>query len=101
MNPFEIASEDVFANPDFTETAEVRGGRVSVIASGVTDDPRLGEFGLDEGVSFFLRIRKRDVSSVRKNDLIKFRGVEYRAAAVRLDSAGLVWEVDLRSTSGR
>ena len=101
MTPFEIATEDIFANPDFVESATVGGTVVPVIASEISGDPTLSQFGLNEGISFFLRIRKSDLASPQKNDLVTFNGVEYRVDSFALDSSGLVWRVNLKSKSSR
>lgn len=102
MNPFEIATNDIFENPDFVESANVGGATVPVLASERTEDAQLTEFGMDDGVSFFLRVRASDLGSApKKNDAVVFHGVEYRAASVALDSSGLVWRIDLKSKTTR
>ena len=102
MNPFETATNDIFLNPDFAETALIGSSTVTVLASEVSADPQLSEFGLDEGVSFFLRVRSVDLAAPpKKNDLITFNGVEYRVASVVLDSSALVYRINLKSKSSR
>lgn len=103
MTPFEIMTDDIFGNPDFTDTAAFgQQTGVTVIASEISDDARLTEFGLDDGVSFFLRVRRADLNAEpRKNDLVTFKGVEYRIASFSLDSSGLVYRIDLKSKSSR
>ena len=101
--PFDIATKDIFRNPDFTERA-VFGAQagVVVIASELSEDARLDEFGLDEGVSFFLRVRKADLmAEPKKNDLVTYRGTEYRVSSLSLDASGLVYRVYLKSKSTR
>ena len=101
--PFDIATDDIFANPDFTETAAFGAQTgVTVIASELSEDARLDEFGLDEGVSFFLRVRKDSLlAEPKKNDIVIYRGTEYRVSSLTLDSSGLVWRVYLKSKSTR
>lgn len=101
--PFDIATEDIFANPDFTERAAFGAqGGVVVIASELSEDAVLDEYGMNEGVSFFLRVRKADLmAEPRKNDLITYRGTEYRVSSLSLDSSGLVYRVYLKSKSTR
>ena len=102
MNPFEIATEDIFSNPDFLDTAIIAGNEVPVIASEITADEKLTEFGLDDGVNFFLRVDRRLlVDPPKKNMLLSFKGTDYRVAKVTLDSAGLVWKIELLSKSSR
>ena len=102
MNPFEIATEDIFSNPDFLDTAIIAGNEVPVIASEITEDEQLTEFGLDDGVNFFLRVERRLLTvPPKKNMLLSFKGNEYRVAKASLDSAGLVWKIDLQSKSSR
>ena len=101
--PFEIATEDIFRNPDFAEKAAFgEQSNVTVIASEMSEDARLTEFGLDEGVDFFLRVRKADLAKApAKNDLITFNGVQYRVSSLTLDSSGIVYKVYLKSKSSR
>lgn len=102
MNPFEIATNDIFENPDFIETAMFGSSSVPVIASERTDAAKLTEFGLDEGVSFFLRARRADLAAdPKRNDLVTFNGVEYRVDQAALDSSALVWKIYLKSKSSR
>ena len=102
MNPFDVATNDIFQNPDFTETATFGSSTVTVIASEINADPQLGEFGLDDGVSVFLRARAADLPAVpKKNDLVTFNGVEYRVSSVVLDSSALVYRINLKSKSTR
>lgn len=100
MNPFDIATNDIFENPDFADTAEIGGENVSVIASSVTENASLTEFGFDEGVSFFLRVKKADLNTEpKKNDIVVYNGERFRVASVTLDSAALVYKIDLKSMS--
>lgn len=101
--PFDIATEDIFRNPDFTECAAFGAQTgVIVIASELSEDARLDEYGLDEGVSFFLRVRKESLlAEPKKNDLVSYKGTEYRVSSLSLDSSGLVWRVYLKSKSTR
>lgn len=103
MTPFEIATDDIFTNPDFTETATFgEQTNVTVIASEISEDARLDEFGLDEGVDFFLRVRKADLNTApAKNALVTFNGIQYRISSFTLDSSGLVYRVNLKSKSSR
>lgn len=102
MNPFEIATEDIFSNPDFVSTAIIAGREVPVIVSELTEDARLTEFGMDDGVSFFLRVRCSQLDAPpKKNSLLSYKGIEYRIDDVILDSSGLVWRIDLISRSTR
>lgn len=101
MNPFEIATRDIFDNPDFLDEAKIGGATVPVIPSGISEAPVVTEFGVDEGVSFFLRVRRSDLAEPRRNDLVLFHGVEYRVASCSIDASGLVWKIDLKSRSSR
>lgn len=103
MTPFDIATDDIFGNPDFTETATFgEQTNVTVIASEISADAQLDEFGLDEGVSFFLRVRKSDLTAApKKNDLVTFNGIQYRISSFTLDSSGLVYRINLKSKSSR
>lgn len=101
-SPFDIATEDIFNNPDFTKVATINGQFVTVIRSTTMESPVLSEFGLDEGVSFFLRVQVSGLTAKPKqNDLISFGGTEYRISSCELDSCGLTYKIDLKSKSSR
>lgn len=102
MTPFEIATNDIFDNPDFLETANIAGQKVPVIVSELTEDPSVTEFGVDSGVSFFLRV-KRELLAVppKKGTVITCKGGDYRTDSVVLDSSGLVYRINLVSKSTR
>lgn len=100
MTPFDIATNDIFENPDFADTAEIGGKTVTVLASSIAESAALTEFGMDEGVSFFLRVRKADLKTEpKKNDIVLHHGERFRIASVMLDSAALVYKIDLKSMS--
>lgn len=100
MTPFDIATNDIFGNPDFADTAEIGEKKVTVIASEIAENAALTEFGIDEGVSFYLRVRKSDLESEpKKNDIVQYHGERFRIASVTLDSAALVYKINLKSMS--
>ena len=101
MNPFEIATNDIFSCPDFLDTAVLNGKSYAVIASEISVNEKVSLYGVDEGISFFLRVRVADLPTVRRDDEIFFKGVRYRVDSFALDSTGLVWRIHLKSTSSR
>ena len=102
MNPFAQATIDMMANPDFGETCIVGGATVTCVCSELTEAALLTEFGDDAGVSFYLRIEGRLLSTPpKKYDKITFRGVQYKVDRCELDSAGLVYRIYLKSLSSR
>lgn len=101
MNPFEQLTSDIFANPDFVETAEFDGRSIPVIASEISEEERLTQFGLDDGVSFFFRVQKIHISGIKRNSKITFRGNTFKVDSISLDSAALCYRVNLKSMSSR
>lgn len=103
MNPFELATIDIFSDPNFTDTAIIGGREVTVIRSAITDSPVLSEFGIDEGESFTLQVMKKEllVCAPRQNDLVTYGGERFRIQSVELDSSGLVYRITLKSRSSR
>jgi hypothetical protein len=98
MNSFETATQIMMNNPDFTETATFRGAPLTVVQSSVSEYPTLGEFGTEGGVSFFLRVEARLLSSPPvQYEQITFRGVTYKIERTELDSGGLVYRIYLKS----
>ena len=101
MTPFEQLTADIFANPDFTERAGINGKEIPVIASEISEEERLTRFGVDDGVSFFLRVQKIHAVGIRRNDKVLFRGETYKVDKISLDSAALSYSLDLKSVSSR
>ena len=102
MNPFDLATQDIFGDPNFTESATVCGKCVTVIRSAIFSQPLLSDFGRDEGESFALRVQKKDLPYLPKqNDKVVFDGETYRILAIEHDSAGLVINITLKSRSTR
>lgn len=98
MNPFETATRTIMSNPDFTDTAEIAGATVTVVASELAEGETLTEYGDDAGVSFFLRVEARLLSTPpKKYDKVVFHGVTYKIDRLDLDSAGLVYRIYLKS----
>ena len=102
MNPFEIATDEIFGNDDFAVQATLSGKDVRVLVSEISEDERVGLFGLDEGVNFFLRVRCKDLpAKPKKNDPVFYQSNEYRVEGVFLDSSALCYRINLRSVNTR
>lgn len=101
-NPFDVAIDDIYADTDFTATATIGSASVTVIASEITDAPVLGEFGIDSGISFFIRCKVSDlVTEPKQNDLITYNATQYRVEHVSIDSVGKEYKIYLKSKSSR
>ena len=70
----------------------------SVVASELSEAEVLTEYGEDAGVSFFLRVEARLLSTPpKKYDKVVFHDVTYKIDRIDADSAGLVYRIYLRS----
>lgn len=101
---FEQATITMMTNPDFTELCYIGGSTAGTVcvASDLAESPVLTEFGEDDGVSFFLRIEVRLLSTPpKKYEKISFRGTTYKIDRADLDSAGLVYRVYLKSLTSK
>lgn len=101
---FEQATITMMSNPDFTELCYIAGSTAGTVcvASELAESPVLTEFGEDDGVSFYLRIEGRLLSTPpKKYEKITFRGVTYKIDRADLDSAGLVYRVYLKSLTSK
>lgn len=102
MTAFEQATITMMSNPDFVESCTFREASVPCVASETAESPVLTEFGEDDGVSFYLRIEGRLLSSPpKKYEKITFRGTTYKIDRADLDSAGLVYRVYLKSLTSK
>ena len=98
MTPFELAINDIFNTPDFLDVCVFRQTSLRCIVSAVSEDGVFGQFGFEDGISFALDLLCSSLDSKpRKNELITFRGVEYRVDSAVLDSAGTTWKIYLKS----
>ena len=96
MTPFEQLTADVFSNPDFAEIAEINGRNIPAIASEISEEERLTRFGVDDGISFFLRVQKIHAVGIKRHDTVIFRGENFKVDRIYLDSAALMFRLDLK-----
>lgn len=98
MNPFEVSINDIFSAPDFLESCTVGSSTIPCIASAIPADSVYSEYGFAEGITFALSVRCADLADrPKRNDLIQYKGTDYRVADTTLDSAGLTWTIHLKS----
>ena len=72
MNPFETATRTIMSNPDFTDTAEIAGATVTVVASELAAGETLTEYG-DDAASISI---PPDWSTGYTSNLLRRRGLE-------------------------
>lgn len=99
-NPFATATQTIMTNPDFTDVCYIGGSTAgtTTVASELSEAEVITEYGEDAGVSFFLRIEARLLSTPpKKYDKIVFHNVTYKIDRIDLDSASLVYRIYLKS----
>lgn len=98
MTPFELAIRDIFDHPDFAVFAIFRGKQVRCLSSAIAEDSVIGQFGIEDGITFALDVLCSDLESApKRNELITYNGVEYRIDRAVLDSAATSWKIYLKS----
>ena len=101
MTPFEKMIDDVFNVPEFSEVfITAQGKEVVTIAYEVTTDGVYTQFGIDEGVSFYLTCKVKD-HTPRKGEKIIFRGSTYKIDSFTADSFNLTYKLFLRALSSK
>lgn len=98
MNPFDVLINDLFSAKDFTETCKVNGKSLTCIVSSIATDTVVTQYGVDEGISFYLTVKATDYKP-KKNDLIEYNRNKYKVDFFSLDSAGKTYSVYLRSVT--
>lgn len=98
MNPFDFLIEDIFNCNDFVEFCYINNRKTKCISSEINTDSDYTAFGIDNGVSFFLRIKK-DNYRPKKGDLITFKQMKYKVDTFTLDSAGKSYNIYLNSVT--
>lgn len=101
MNPFQKMIDDVFAVPEFCEKFRTEAGvEIITIAYEVATDEVYTQFGIDEGVSFYLTCKVKDYTP-RKGEKIIFRGSTYKIDSFTADSFNLTYKLFLKALSSK
>lgn len=96
MNVFENFYKDLFNSPDFQRTAKINGVSTPCLVSQITTQEELTRYGIDEGISFYLRVRAKDYDP-KKSDEVEYNGKKYLVDNFILDGQGLTNKVYLRN----
>lgn len=83
-SPWQKLTDDLLANPDFAEVAEINGNDVNVISTSLEFAENYSEYGLEQSESFFLRADVRTV--VHRGDPVIFRGTQYKVLSYQIAS---------------
>lgn len=102
MTIFEKAIEDIFEVPEFKEefVDQETGAHVTTISYQVNTDQQYTEFGIDNGVSFYLTCKCKDYTPKRNKKII-FRGTTYRIDSFYADGFGLTYNIFLKSLNSK
>ena len=100
MNPFDYLIEDIFNSSDFVDFCYINNRKTKCIASEITNDASYTAFGIDEGISLFLRLKVSDYKP-DKTDKITYKNHLYKVDNFILDSAAKTYNVYLKSLSSK
>ena len=95
MNIFENFYKDLFASNDFKREVKINGVKMSCIVSQITVNEEFTKYGIDEGVSFYLRVQAKDYVA-KKGDEVEFNGKNYLLDNFVLDGQGLTYKIYLQ-----
>ena len=97
MNAFEQMIEDCFSVPEFIEYFTTEdGAEIVSVAYSVDVDEQYTEFGMDNGISFYLTCKTADFTPT-KGAKITFRGKQYKIDTFSADAFDLTYKIYLKS----
>lgn len=101
MNAFEKMIDDVFKVTDFIEYFYTEDNiPITTIAYQMNTDQQYTEFGVDNGVSFYLTCKVSDFTP-KKGKKIIFRNTTYRIESFYTDAFNLSYNIYLRSLTSK
>lgn len=93
MNIFEKMIDDCFDIPEFFEFFICENGDlIKVISYEINTDTIYTEYGVDQGVSFYLTCKTKDYTP-KKGDKITFRNKKYKVDNFSADSFNLTYKI--------
>lgn len=100
-NIFEKMIDNVFSVPQFIEYFTTEDGKeVVTVSYSVDTNTQYTEFGMDNGVSFYLTCKVKDYTP-KKGLKITFRGKEYKIDYYHADAFDLTYNIFLKSLSSK
>ena len=98
MTIFQQMVNDVFQVVDFTQSfRDVETNKeIICIAFSIENNEAYTQFGVDDGISFYLTCKKNDYVP-RKNNKIIFRNQIFKIDNFSVDSFNLSWRIFLKS----
>lgn len=96
MNPFDYLVEDIFRCKDFVEYCVINNKQIPCIVSAISNLEVYTEYGVDDGISFYLQIKVTDYRPT-KNDRVTYKDVTYKIESFTTDSTGKTNNVFLKS----
>ena len=101
MNAFQKMIDDVFNVPEFCEKFKTEAGKeIITICYEISFDAVYTEYGIDDGISFYLTCKAKDYSP-RKGEKIIFRGKTYKIDSYKTDSFSLTHNIFLRNVTSK
>lgn len=101
MNAFEKMVQDVFNVPEFVEYFyDENNTPIKTIAYSVNVEEDFTEYGVDNGVTFYLTCKRDDYAPKRGNK-IRFRGETYKVANYSIDAFNLSYKIFLKSITSK
>ena len=101
MNMFQKMIEDIFNIPEFISTFETESGKeITCITYETATDTLYTEFGIDEGVSFYMSVKKADYTPV-KGAKLTYNGRAYKIDSFKLDSFNLSYNIYLKDLTSK
>lgn len=101
MNIFEKMIDDVFDIPEFIQYFCTPDNKdVVAISYEKATDTIYTEYGIDDGVSFYLTCKVKDYTP-KKGDKITFRNQVYKVDTFSADSFNLTYKIFLKDLTSR
>ena len=100
MNIFQSAIEDIFNTKEFTEYFTADNKTVVCIAYQTNVNSLYTQFGIDNGMSFYLTCKVKDYTP-KKGNIITFRNKQYKIDEYKADSFNLCFNIFLKDLTSK
>lgn len=101
MNCFEKMIEDIFNVPQFTTFFYTEENKeIVTVAYETSVDPVFSEYGIENGVSFYLTCKTHDYQP-KKGDKITYKNKKYKVENFTADSFNLTYNIFLKDLSSK
>jgi len=101
MNAFKQAVSIIFKDENFLEEFVINTVNVPCICSAIEDGVIYSDAGLENSADFTLDVQLPALTEIKINDVISFRGKQYKISHLTTDSANASMKLHLEDLTQR